>query len=119
MKYCFIFLISFFVINQVAAQTVCENGYAFICDEERRLADEDKALQLEKSRIEERQKAIKCRKSEITTEKQNLIVCITNEKNQTDLGKIRSVLLQTLEEIDKLKTKPQEVPKPCLGGNCN
>lgn len=117
------YIITFFLLAtfyfQLQAQTVCESKYALVCDEERRLADEDKQLQLEKLRIEERQKAIKCRKAEITTEKQNLIVCITNEKNQTDLTKIRNVLLQTLDEIDKIKTKPSEVPKPCVGGNCN
>lgn len=87
------------------AQTACSQNYQLACDEEKRLNNELKALQ--------------CRLDAVRKDKQTLIACVAAESNKAELDKLKVVLLQTLNEVDRIQKQPLKLPIPCTTGDCN
>lgn len=104
MRLGFTILVIIFTSFCAVGQTVCTQNYQLACDEERRLSDEVKRLQ--------------CRLDEVRKDKQTLIACIAADQNKAELGKLKTVLLETLNEVTRLQTQPIKLPVPCTTGDC-
>lgn len=89
----------------------CEANYQFVCDSDRRNDDEIK-------RVEAQLTELRCKKEKFAKQKEELLACATAEKARVNTEKIKSVLIDALREVEKLQAQPQ-LPKPCVGGNCN
>lgn len=105
-KLLLIFCLTLWAYLSASAQnTACSQNYQLACDEEKRLTQQIKDLQ--------------CRLDAVHRDKETFIACATAEQNKADLTKIKTVLIQTLQEVEKLQTQPVQLPKPCTTGNCN
>lgn len=100
-----IILFAVFSTAITAQTTACTQNYSLACDEEKRLLAE--------------KKAIECRLLAIQTDKQSLIACIAADQNKAELNKLKSVLISTLNEVERIQAQPLKIPTPCAGGNCN
>lgn len=112
MKFKFLFSAFFLIVGLSGAQaqsvpqiTACTANYQLACDEEKRLTQQVKDLQ--------------CRLDAVRKDKQTLIACVAAESNRTELDKLKVVLLQTLNEVDRIQKQPLKLPIPCTTGDCN
>ena len=102
-----VFIFCLFMAFTAQSQTAaaCTQNYQLACDEERRIADEVKRLQ--------------CRLDEVRKDKQTLIACIAANQNKAELDRLKSVLISTLNEVERIQSQPLKLPIPCVTGNCN
>lgn len=90
---------------QSQTPTACTQNYQLACDEEKRISDEVKRLQ--------------CRLDEVRKDKQTLIACIAANQNKAELDRLKTVLISTLNEVNRIQSQPLILPIPCTTGNCN